>query len=145
MIGPVVMDAQSRKAMKEQYFEAFNKPVQDGSHLLKTWKYLEDMGIGDDVELRQREAIDHIRAWKGRKLIYGAIWDRDCERLFMSVGCAILVACARDDVLWKYFGRCTELRPDVLSEVIEGGNFELDVDADGIERIWSPFLERVGM
>jgi hypothetical protein len=56
--------------------------VPDGSHLLKTWDYLRAMGVGEDLELFQREAIDHIRAWKGRNQIYGAIWDQDKEGYF---------------------------------------------------------------
>lgn len=40
------------------------------------------MGVGENLELFQREVIDHIRAWKGRNQIYGAIWDQDKEMYF---------------------------------------------------------------
>ncbi|KAM0816011.1 hypothetical protein AB5N19_01812 [Seiridium cardinale] len=82
LVGASIMSAEERARMKEKYFAPFNKPVPDGSHLQKTWDYLRGMGVGDDLELFQREAIDHIRAWKGRNQIYGAIWDQDKESYF---------------------------------------------------------------
>lgn len=80
LVGPAVMSAEERAAMKEIYFKPFNEPVEDGSHLTKTWNYLKGMGVGEDLGLWQREVIDHVRAWKGRNLIYGAVWEQDAER-----------------------------------------------------------------
>jgi pimeloyl-ACP methyl ester carboxylesterase len=143
LVGPTVMSAEERAAMKEVYFKPFNEPVEDGSHLMKTWEYLGNMGIGGDIGLWQREVVDHVRAWRGRNLIYGAVWAQDAERFYMDVRCGILLMCARDDVLWKFFEGVKGMRPEVRAVEVEGGNFELDRDVEGIERGWSEFLEEV--
>lgn len=142
LVGPAIMSEEERAAMKEIYFKPFNEPQIDGSHLLKTWDYLGKMGVGEDLGLWQREAVDHIRAWRGRNLIYGAVWTQDSETLYKQITCPIMLMCARDDVLWKYFGHVKSLRPGVESIEIKGGNFELDRDAEGIERSWSAYLEK---
>jgi pimeloyl-ACP methyl ester carboxylesterase len=141
LVGPTVMTEEERAAMKEIYFKTFNEPVRDGSHLLKTWEYLGNMGIGEDMSLWQREAVDHIRAWKGRNLIYGAVWAQESEELYKRLECPILLMCAADDVLWKYFGSVKALRPEVEAVEIGGGNFEPDRDVGGIQEAWSKFLE----
>lgn len=127
--------------MKEIFFSPFNAPVEDGSHLKKTWDYLKGMGVGDDIELWQREVIDHVRAWRGRNLIYGAVWEQDGEGFYRDAGCGVLLMCARDDVLWKYFDYVKGLRSDVKAVEVKGGNFELDRDVEGIEKHWTEFLD----
>jgi pimeloyl-ACP methyl ester carboxylesterase len=99
LVGSTVMNAEERAAMKEIFFKPFNEPVLDCAHLLKIWDYLSKIGIGGDLGLWQREAIDHIRAWKGRNLIYGAVWAQDAERIYMDVKCPIMLMCAADDVI----------------------------------------------
>ncbi|CAK7240830.1 MAG: hypothetical protein STHCBS139747_002278 [Sporothrix thermara] len=79
LVGPTVMAPDVRAEMSRKNSDAFNKPVPDGSHLQKTWDYLEQTGVGDDIDMIQREAIDHIRAWQGRLQIYGAVWGQDHE------------------------------------------------------------------
>lgn len=143
LVGPAVMSEEERAAMKEIYLKPFNEPQGDGSHLLKTWDYLGRMGVGEDLGLWQREAVDHIRAWRGRNLIYGAVWAQESEALYDQIACSILLLCARDDVLWRYFGHVQSLRPEVKSIEVKGGNFELDRDVEGIEKAWSAFLETV--
>jgi pimeloyl-ACP methyl ester carboxylesterase len=143
LVGPAVMTTEERAAMKEIYFKPFNEPVRDGSHLLKTWEYLGKMGVGEDLSLWQREAVDHIRAWKGRNLIYGAVWAQESEELYMKVECPIMLMCAKDDVLWKYFGSIRALRPEAEAVEVEGGNFEPDRDVNGIAGAWTKFLDNI--
>ena len=82
-----------------------------------------------------------MRAWKGRNLIYGAVWGQDAEVLYRKVECKILLLCARDDVLFKFFGFVKRLREEgVWAVEIEGGDFELDRDVEGISRDWNEFL-----
>ncbi|KAH6677712.1 Alpha/Beta hydrolase protein [Halenospora varia] len=144
LVGPTVMNAEERAAMKQTYFAPFNEPVPDGSHLQKTWDYLGNMGIGGNLELWQREAINHVRAWKGRNLIYGAVWGQDAEAMYKKVKCQVLLMCARDDVLWKFLGFVKGLREEGVTSVeIKGGNFEPDRDWEGISGSWTEFLESV--
>jgi pimeloyl-ACP methyl ester carboxylesterase len=141
-IGATTIDYAERQRMREIYLVPFNAPVADGSHLQKTWDYLGKMGVGDDLELQQREAINHIRAWRGRMLIYGAVWNQDAEVLFMQVKCPILVLCAKDDVLWEHMDNVKKLRADALTGVISGANFSPELDAMGIVREWDAFHSR---
>ncbi|KAK5107733.1 hypothetical protein LTR62_000709 [Meristemomyces frigidus] len=141
-IGATTIGHEERQRMRERFLVPFNEPVEDGSHLEKTWKYLGTMGASDDLQLRQREVIDHIRAWRGRMLIYGAVWNQDAERLFESVRCPILVLCARDDVLWEHMGNVKVVRPDADTGIVLGANFSVDLDWEGVVREWDSFQAR---
>jgi pimeloyl-ACP methyl ester carboxylesterase len=141
-IGATTIGYEERQRMRKIFLIPFNEPTLDGTHLQKTWDYLSKMGIGDDLELRQREAINHIRAWKGRMLIYGAVWNQDAETLFMQVRCPVLVLCARDDVLWEHMDNVKKLRSDVQTGVIGGANFSTELDVTGIVREWDAFQTR---
>lgn len=132
LVGPAVMSAEERAEMKKQYHAPFNKPVADGSHLQKTWDYLRKMGVGADLELYQREAVDHIRAWKGRNLIYGAVWAQDMLGYIQSVKCPILLVCAKDDALWEHYENARKVRPDAATLECSGANFSLDLDAETV-------------
>jgi hypothetical protein len=117
------MSASEHAAIKEIYFLPFNEPVTDGSHLLKTWEYLKGMGAGENLGLWQRELLDHVRAWKGRNLIYGAVWGEDAEKIYANIKCRILLMCARDNILRMYFGFVIGLRPEAKKVEIEGKNW----------------------
>jgi len=95
------MPQEEQKALAAKVIDPFNRPVAGGSHLLKTWEYLHD--TGDDLSYKQQEAIDHIRAWKGRLQIYTCVFEQDIWALFEQVQCPVLALCARDDILWPYF------------------------------------------
>lgn len=140
LIGASIMTEDERAAMKKMFFQPFNEPVRDGSHLLKTWEYLGKMGVGEDLELWQREAVDHIRAWRGRTQCYGAVWAQDCLTLYHKVMCPILVLCADDDVLWPFFAQIKTIRPEVRTEVIGGANFSLDRDVDRCAQLIAGFI-----
>jgi pimeloyl-ACP methyl ester carboxylesterase len=144
LIGASIMTAEERAAMKEVFFAPFNEPLPDGSHLLKTWAYLQKMGCpSTDLSLLQREFLDHARAWKGRNQIYGAVWEQDAQTLYLNVKCPILVMCARDDVLWEHYHHVKEMRSDVRAEVVGGANFSLDLDASGVSGFIDDFLEKL--
>jgi pimeloyl-ACP methyl ester carboxylesterase len=140
LIGPAIMTADERAAMKEKYYAPFNAPVPDGSHLLKTWEYCRMMGVGEDINAWQRESIDHQRAWVGRTQIYGAVWGQDCMSLYKLVTCPMMIMCARDDVLWPYYQFAKSLRPDVRAEEILGANFSPNRDAANISKSHSGFI-----
>ncbi len=144
LVGPTVMSAEVRAEMRRNYYDAFNKPVPDGSHLQKTWDYLQHMGVGDDINLFQREAIDHIRAWRGRQLIYGSIWNQDMETYAKAAKCPALLVCSRDDVLFDHFAGAQEAIPTAESLILDdGANFSLDWCADAIVQKWSTFIAPV--
>lgn len=141
-IGATTIGAAERAKMRERFLIPFNKPVEDGSHLQKTWDYLGQMGVKDDIELRQREVIDHVRAWRGRMLIYSAVWNQDAETLFAKVQCPALVLCARDDVLWEHMANVKVVKPEADTGIVGGANFSPDLDVQGIIREWDAFQAR---
>lgn len=102
LIGTAMMTPEEQISINATANVPFNKPVLDGSHLIKTWAYLEGAGIGPDLDLKQQEAINHIRAWDGRIKIYTCVFKQDMWGMFSRVTCPILTACAKDDVLWPY-------------------------------------------
>lgn len=138
-IGATTIGFAERQKMRERFLVPFNKPVENGSHLQKTWDYLGQMGVKDCIELRQREVIDHVRAWRGRMLIYGAVWNQDAETLFAKVQCPTLVLCARDDVLWEHMANVKVVKPEADTGVVAGANFSPDLDVPGIVREWDAF------
>ncbi|OAL53723.1 alpha/beta-hydrolase [Pyrenochaeta sp. DS3sAY3a] len=125
MIGPSVMSAAERGDMKAKLLRPFNEPVASGEHLMATWQYLGRHGLTShgvraeppsscskaDLALWQREALDHIRAWKGRMQIYAAVFEQDSEILLKKVdeNLKVMVCCAKDDVLWPYFGNAKRI------------------------------------
>jgi pimeloyl-ACP methyl ester carboxylesterase len=125
-IGPAVMTAEQRSEMRAKYVVPFNKPEPTGGHLLKTWEYLNGKSHNiptSELDLLQRETIDHIRAWKGRLQIYNCVWNQDSETLLKQVQTPTLALCARDDVLWAYFEYFKNIRPDIETAEVTGGNF----------------------
>lgn len=149
IIGPAIMSADDRLEMSKTFLTPFNKPVPSGEHLAKTWDYLRWEGIPEESDdLMQREALDHIRAWKGRSQIYACVWDYDSEASLKMIqvkggkACAILGLCARDDVLWPYFDNFKELGNRVTAMEIKGGNFGPDLDTDNIMRIFVDFISQ---
>lgn len=157
MVGPSIMSLAERDDMKTKLLHAFNEPVASGEHLMATWQYLGQHGLtsngvraeppsscsGPDLALWQREALDHIRAWKGRMQIYAAVFGQDSESLLAKVSGSvkIMVCCAKDDVLWPYFRNAKTIREDVVEAVIGGSNWSVDRDTGGIVRVWTPFLQ----
>lgn len=143
LMGPAILTAEERETFRQHYSTPFNAPRADGSHLQLTWDYLARMGVGDSLELHQREVLDHLRAWQGRTQAYNAVWDQDLCKMFMSIACPMLATCATDDVLWPYFQRTADWRPDIKCAVTLGANFEPDIDADGTLAALQSFLKGV--
>jgi len=143
-IGPTVLSPEQRVEMSKTFLDPFNKPIAAGDHLIKTWDYLRWEGLSPDanLELLQREVLDHIRAWKGRSQIYKCVWDFDCTKALASLptDCKVLGLCARDDVLWPFFEQFKTVRKGVVGEEIGGGNFGPDLDCAGIVGFLIPFL-----
>lgn len=150
------MSVQEQNKMKEKLLHAFNAPVPSGSHLLATWQYLGRNGVtasglrtepptscsDEELALWQREAIDHIRAWKGRLQIYGAVFSQKTEEVLRAVKCPAMVCCAQDDVLWSFFGDAKKLKSGVVECGVRGSNFSIDRDVEGLVGFWTPFIEK---
>jgi len=129
IFGPVQLTAAEREEFRKHFSEPI-APRADGGHLQQTWDYLAGLGADRSLDLHHRELLDTVRAWRGRAAAYAAVWDQDFPSLYARVQCPTLIMAARDDVLWPYFERARRDRPEVRSVVLEGTNFEPDLDPD---------------
>lgn len=146
IVGPAIMSEAERNEMRQHFLFPFNKPIMDGSHLLKTWDYVsasENQIPREETELLHRETLDHVRAWRGRSQIYSCVWDYDSITSFRKINCPILTLCAKDDVLWPYIHYVKELRPEVKTVDIIGANFGLDRGAEDIKHSVINFLNSI--
>lgn len=130
MIGPVPLTQAEREEFRKHYSSPFS-PTADGSYLKITWDYLEGLGADADLDLHHRELVDTVRAYMGRYQIYTSVWDQDFSAYYTDVSCPILIMSAEDDVLNPFFQRAQEMRPDANAVMLEGANFEPDLDAAG--------------
>lgn len=143
MVGPLPLTAEERHEFS-LHFGAPIAPTPDGGYLHTTWEYLAGLGANADPELHHRELLDTARAWRGRAMAYSAVWDQDWTALFKSVQCPMLLLCAEDDVLFPYFERAKQLRPDATAAVVRGANFEPDLDVEGTVAAVRAFLRDRG-
>jgi pimeloyl-ACP methyl ester carboxylesterase len=139
MIGPVPLTPEERLEFSK-HFGIPIRPTEDGSYLLENWKYIQSLGPDADVMLKHREVTDMMRAWWGRVQAYGAVWSQDFTVYYQQVSCPMLIMCAKDDVLWPFFERAREMRPDAQWAVPTGANFEPDSDPDGVANAMRDFL-----
>jgi len=130
MMGPVVLTSDERDEFRQHFGTPF-APTADGSYLLATWNYLAGLGANSDLELHHREMVDTLRAYYGRFQAYSAVWDQDFAALYQQIRQPIAIMCAPEDVLWPYFDRAKQARPDARAFELRGANFEPDQDAEG--------------
>ena len=142
MVGPVPLTSAERQEFSKRFGSAI-APTADGSYLQKTWNYLRDLGAYGDLALHHRELIDTTRAYLGRSMANKAVWAQEWTELFQQVKCPMLLLCAEDDVLFPFFSRAQELRPDAWAAVLKGANFEPDLDPDGMVSSMRQFLATV--
>ncbi len=141
MIGAVPLTADERNEYKKYYSTPFS-PTADGSYLKTTWDYLQGLGAHGDLMLHHREIVDTVRAYMGRFMAYSNVWRQDFTTPFMQIRVPMLLMCAEDDVLWPFFERAKQLRPDADSAVLTGANFEPDLDPDGLVAAYRAFLAK---
>lgn len=144
MIGPVPLTQAERDEFRKHYSTPFS-PTADGSHLRTTWDYLAGLGADRDLALHHRELLDTVRAYVGRYMAYSNVWDQDWTALFRRITCPLQILCATDDVLYPYFERAREMRPDAAAIVLQGANFEPDLDPDGVAAAYDGFLAASGI
>jgi len=132
---------QTRKICTEQ--NSWTVPVADGSHLLRGWKQLEQYGAGKtSVEHHQREAMDHLKAWKGGALAFTAALNYDFISDFDKVKGPLMIMSSKDDVLYPYFEPAKDARPDAEAVIVKGWDYEFEVDPDGCAKAIHNFVQK---
>jgi len=140
MIGPFIATADEKEEMRKTISSDWG-PVEDGSHLMKAWNLVgNSLGAKGNIELHHREVVDALRAHESGHQAHEAVWEHDFMKFFKSVECPMLVMCAPDDVLYPFFHRANELRPDSVSIEIKGKNLEPDLDPDAITEHFKSFI-----
>lgn len=142
MVGPVPLTQAERDEFRK-HFSTPMAPDPQGAYLKTTWDYLAGLGAHHDLALHHREVIDTLRAYMGRFKAYSAVWDQDWPAFYRQVRCPMLIMCAEDDVLYPFFGRAQEQRPDARAVLLKGANFEPDLDPDGTVNAIRDFLAGV--
>jgi hypothetical protein len=104
LVGAAIMTREEQITLNTLINVPLNDPEPSRAHLQKTWDYLASHGVGEDLEFKWSEVLNHIRAWKGRRQIYKCMFEQDMWGFLEKVGCETMVMCARDDVLWPYLG-----------------------------------------
>lgn len=125
MIGPVTITREEAEFFKTLYPKDFALKA-DGSHVMKMWKYVAEIGGDSSLALHHREFADTVRAWEGHLKVYSVIWDQDFTELFGRVKCPMAIMCSPGDILWPMFERAKALRPDAFAVELAGTNFQLD-------------------
>ncbi|MEM7465811.1 MAG: alpha/beta hydrolase [Pseudomonadota bacterium] len=140
MIGPLPLTKDEREEFR-QHFSTPMSPNTSGTYLQQTWDYLAELGADHELELHHRELLDTVRAYMGRYKAYSSVWDQDFTALYKQIDCPLFIMCAEDDVLWPFFSRAQEIRPDAKHLTIRGANFEPDLDALGVANGVADFLK----
>jgi pimeloyl-ACP methyl ester carboxylesterase len=139
IIAPVTPTAEER----EQYSKVFLKPFEpeaSGDYLKTAWDYLRMIGAGSSVDLHTSELVDHLIAWRSMPLAFGAVWRQDAAAGLARVRGPLQLMCAENDVLWPTFSRARELRPDAVTAVVGGGDYEPDRDPQGVANALAQFV-----
>lgn len=107
LIGPALLSHEEQRAIAPQELIMYNKPVTDGSHLKKSWDYVNSQGGWDVVQLHS-QALDTIRAYEGRIQVYTCVFSQPMIDLLGKVRCPVLGLSSESDVLYAYMSRVQE-------------------------------------
>lgn len=130
--GPLTLTAEEREESAKHYGAPF-VPARSGAYLLQNWEYLRVGGADAEIDLLHREMVGMLRAWKARPQAYGAVWKQDFIAAFKALTCPIRIVCPTDDVLYPFFERARELRPDADAVVLDAGsNFSPDIAPEAV-------------
>jgi pimeloyl-ACP methyl ester carboxylesterase len=142
LIGPVIASPEERDSYRGTFVSPFSFN-SDGSHLKTAWDYLATIGAGTTPQLHQRELIDHMLGIETMPKAFSAVWDQDSEGRLKSIAAPLLLMCSKDDVLWRIFHNAEAARPDAQVAIVEGMDFQPDIDPDGVVAGLADFLDRL--
>jgi pimeloyl-ACP methyl ester carboxylesterase len=143
LIGPVIASPEVRDSYRGTFVSPFSFNA-DGSHLKTAWDYLATIGANRAPLLHQRELIDHMLGIETMPKAFSAVWDQDSEGRLKSIGAPLLLMCSKDDVLWRIFHNAEAARPDARVAIVEGMDFQPDIDPDGVASALASFLDALG-
>ena len=145
LIGAFLATKEEKELMKNQTGLDWS-PKEDGTHLLNAWKLAGDiLGAGENLDLRQRETLDAIRAEASAKQMHHAVWGFDEIEALKKTKTPCLILCSEDDVMYPFLNKAKACRSDAIVEIIQGKNLEPDLDAKNISNLLMEFLKKFNM
>lgn len=164
--APAMATAEEQAKMFKALANEWSKPKPDGSHLMAVWNLMNGV-LWTDLDIKNHEVIDTLRAWKGRDQAYACTFKQDKLTLYKSIpkSVPLLAMCSKDDVLWPCFHYCKELvrpksfmslrfsanltitqQPEARFEVTGPGNFinATHEQVGSIAYFHFDFLEKMG-
>ncbi|MCU1719056.1 alpha/beta fold hydrolase [Pseudomonas sp. 5P_3.1_Bac2] len=130
MIGPVQLTEQERSLWREAAVKPLHIDAQ-ATHLREVWQrvnQLDQLPIAypPSVALATREAIDTLIAGDRWHEAYAAVFNQDFPAYLAQVQCPLLLICGEGDVLYPYFQRACDARPEAQVLEMKGGAYVLD-------------------
>ena len=143
LIGAFLATKEEKELMKSQTGLDWS-PKEDGTHLLNAWRLAGDiLGANENLDLRQRETLDAIRAETSAKQMHHAVWGFNEIEALKKTETPCLILCAEDDVMYPFLNKAEICRPDAIIEIIQGKNLEPDLDAKNISRLLMEFFKKI--
>ena len=140
LMGVTYLSLGERDAFRPAFTTVFT-PQADGSHLKQNWDWVNLLAVTDDalVPLHQ-EFLDTTRAYVGRVQAFSAVWDQDIPALLAQVEQPLLLMCAEDEMLYKYFPSMLEALPNASHATFLGGTFAPELDSARLAEAISNFV-----
>lgn len=144
MIGPVQLTAEERAAWKSSAVRPLKMDAA-ATHLDQVWQRVthldgEFMDHAPGVMLATREAIDTLIAGDRWHEAYEAVFDQDFALYLSQVRCPLWFICGQSDVLYPYFQRACQARPEARATVLEAGAYVLDQQPEVMSRLIHTFF-----
>jgi pimeloyl-ACP methyl ester carboxylesterase len=107
-------------------------------------KYLTELGATADIDMFNDEMWLSLRAWRARGMVYRCVWDYPFDDFIAAIKCPTLLMAAPDDVLYLGYQRTKEAMPKAMAVELKGGNFEPNLDPDGVSQAVRKFMDSIG-
>lgn len=140
LMGVTWLSYEEREAFRPA-FETVFAPRADGSHLKQNWDWANLLAVTDDAlgPLHQ-EFLDTTRAYEGRVQAFSAVWDQDVPFLLGRAKQPLLLMCAEDEMLYKYFPAMLEQLPRARHATFRGGTFAPELDSERLAETINEFV-----
>ncbi|WXL25945.1 alpha/beta hydrolase [Ectopseudomonas mendocina] len=130
ILGPVQLTEEERSLWRDSAVKPLNIDAQ-ATHFNEVWQrvtHLDQQPIEypPSVALATREAIDTLIAGDRWHEAYAAVFNQDFPAYLAQVKCPLLMICGEADVLYPYFQRAREARPDAQVLELKAGAYVLD-------------------
>jgi pimeloyl-ACP methyl ester carboxylesterase len=141
LMGVTYLSFEQREAFRPMFSSVF-APAADGSHLQQNWDWVNLLAVTDDaLAPLHQEFLDTTRAYQGRVQAFNAVWDQDVPYLLERIAQPLLLMCAEDEMLFKYFQTMLDALPRARHATFRGGTFAPELDSQRLADTISKFVD----